>query len=217
MSAWLSKSSSTRTWSNRVLIYNSVGLLRAHQKRVERLSPLASLPGPMTHVITSKKEPFFLLRQVLASESFLADFQVATGNLLTLVYEIKFIGYCWSRRMDICVNFWWIHSVCVCIHTIYMYIHIYTYYICIIHKQAFQVAQWERICLLSRRFKFDPCPGKIPWRRKWQSTAAFLPGKSHGQRSLVGYRPWGCKRVEHNLVTKEQQQYLPRHIIYPHI
>ena len=30
----------------------------------------------------------------------------------------------------------------------------------------------------------------------------FLPGKSHGQRSLVGYNPWGCKRVTHNLATK---------------
>ena len=34
---------------------------------------------------------------------------------------------------------------------------------------------------------------KIPWRRKWQLTPVFLPGKSHGERSLVGYRPWGLK------------------------
>jgi len=33
--------------------------------------------------------------------------------------------------------------------------------------------------------------GKIPWRRKWQPTPVFLPGKSHGWRSLVGYSPWG--------------------------
>ena len=32
---------------------------------------------------------------------------------------------------------------------------------------------------------------KIPWRRKWQPTPVFLPGKFHGQRSLVGYSPWG--------------------------
>ena len=31
------------------------------------------------------------------------------------------------------------------------------------------------------------------WRRKWQSTPVLLPGKSHGQRSLVGYSPWGCE------------------------
>ena len=42
------------------------------------------------------------------------------------------------------------------------------------------------------------------WRRKWQPTPVFLPGKSHRQRSLVGYSPWGCKRVGHNLATKQQ-------------
>ena len=36
----------------------------------------------------------------------------------------------------------------------------------------------------------------IPWRRKWQSTPALLPGKSHGQRSLIGYSPWGRKESE---------------------
>ena len=36
---------------------------------------------------------------------------------------------------------------------------------------------------------------KIPWRRKWQPTPAFLPGKSHGQRSLADYSPWGCKEL----------------------
>ena len=35
--------------------------------------------------------------------------------------------------------------------------------------------------------------GKIPWRRKWQPTAVFWPGESHGQRSLAGYSPWGPK------------------------
>ena len=33
------------------------------------------------------------------------------------------------------------------------------------------------------------------WRRKWQPTPGLLPGKSHGQRSLVGYSPWGCKEL----------------------
>ena len=35
--------------------------------------------------------------------------------------------------------------------------------------------------------------GRSPWRRDWQLTPVFLPGKSHGQRSLSGYRPWGHK------------------------
>ena len=45
---------------------------------------------------------------------------------------------------------------------------------------------------------FDPWVGKIPWRRKWQPTPVFLPGKSHGQRNLVGYR---SQRVRHDWVT----------------
>jgi len=56
-----------------------------------------------------------------------------------------------------------------------------------------------------RRHKFDPCVRKIPWRRKWQPIPLFLPVKSHGQRSLVGYSPWGHKRTGHDLVTKQQQ------------
>ena len=46
---------------------------------------------------------------------------------------------------------------------------------------------------------------KIVWRRKRQRTPVFLPGKSHGQRSLAGYSPRG-RRVRHDLVTKQQQQ-----------
>ena len=56
-----------------------------------------------------------------------------------------------------------------------------------------------------RRLGFDPWVRKIPWRRKWQPTPVFLPGESHGQRSLEGYRPWGRKRVGHDLVTEQQQ------------
>ena len=39
--------------------------------------------------------------------------------------------------------------------------------------------------------------GKIPWRRKWKPSLVFLPGKSHGWRSLEGYSPWG-RRVGHD-------------------
>ena len=44
-----------------------------------------------------------------------------------------------------------------------------------------------------RRHEFNPWVGKIPQRKKWQPTPVFLPGKSHGQRRLVDYSPWGCK------------------------
>ena len=43
---------------------------------------------------------------------------------------------------------------------------------------------------------FDPWVGKIPWRRKWQPTPVFLPGKSHGQRNMVGYSSWDHKELD---------------------
>ena len=55
-----------------------------------------------------------------------------------------------------------------------------------------------------RRHGFDPWVRKISWRRKWQLAPVFLLGKSHGQRSLMGYSPRSLKSVRHNLVTKTQ-------------
>ena len=51
----------------------------------------------------------------------------------------------------------------------------------------------------------NPWVEKIPLRRKLQPIPVFLPGKSHGQKSLAGYSPWGCKRVGHDLATIQQQ------------
>ena len=65
---------------------------------------------------------------------------------------------------------------------------------------ASQVAQWYR---RHKRHEFNPWVRKIPWRRKWQAilefswkTPVFLPRESHGQRSLVGYSPWGRKELD---------------------
>ena len=44
-----------------------------------------------------------------------------------------------------------------------------------------------------RRPGFDPWVRKIPWRRECLPTPVFFPGEFHGQRSLMGYNPWGCK------------------------
>ena len=46
-------------------------------------------------------------------------------------------------------------------------------------------------CMRLNRRGFDPWVWKIPWRRKWQPTFVFLPGKSHGERNLAGYSLWG--------------------------
>ena len=45
-------------------------------------------------------------------------------------------------------------------------------------------------------YSFNPWVGKITWRRKWQPAPAFLPRESCGQRSLVGYSPWGHKESD---------------------
>ena len=53
--------------------------------------------------------------------------------------------------------------------------------------------------------RFDPWVRKMPWRREWHPPPpVFLPGESHGQRSLAGYSPWGLESVGHDLATKQQ-------------
>ena len=54
-------------------------------------------------------------------------------------------------------------------------------------------ACWSR---RQKRLRFNPWVGKTLWRRKWQPTAVVLPGKFHGQRSLVGYSLWGHKEPD---------------------
>ena len=48
-------------------------------------------------------------------------------------------------------------------------------------------------CMRCKRCRFNHLVEKIPWSRKWQPIPIFLPGKSHGQRRLVGCSPWGHK------------------------
>ena len=57
-----------------------------------------------------------------------------------------------------------------------------------------------------RRHRFDPWVRKIPWRWKWQPIPVFLPGKSHGQRSLAGYSPRGYKESN---TTEHASTYTP--------
>ena len=53
----------------------------------------------------------------------------------------------------------------------------------------------ESVCQCRRR-RFDPWVRKIPGRKKWQPIPALWAEKSHGQRRLVGYSPWGCKESD---------------------
>ena len=52
------------------------------------------------------------------------------------------------------------------------------------------------VYLQCRRPGVNPWVGTIPWRREWQPTPVFLPGESHGQRSLAGYSPWGLTGIK---------------------
>ena len=60
--------------------------------------------------------------------------------------------------------------------------------------------------------------GKLPWRKKWQPTPVFLPGESHGQRSLAGYSPWGRKEsgMTERLSPHTQPHHQPTRLFPPH-
>ena len=51
--------------------------------------------------------------------------------------------------------------------------------------------------------RFNPWGRKITWSRKWQPAPVILTGKFHGQRTLVGYSPWGHKELD---TTEHRQQ-----------
>ena len=68
-------------------------------------------------------------------------------------------------------------------------------------------------CRTWKRLRFSPWVGKIPWRRVWQPTLVFLPGESHGQRSLLGYSAWGHKEWDmtqkHHLAEVKKDRETP--------
>jgi len=66
---------------------------------------------------------------------------------------------------------------------------------------------WSRISLQCGRPGFNVV--KIPWRRAWQPTPVFLPGESHGQRSLEGYSPWGHKEMDIIALYWLQEEHTP--------
>ena len=59
-------------------------------------------------------------------------------------------------------------------------------------------------CRKQEKYGLAPWVRKIPCRRKWQPAPVFLPGKFHGERSLMGYSPWGHEESD----TTEQAHYV---------
>ena len=74
------------------------------------------------------------------------------------------------------------------------------FHVCIAFIQGFPIrARGKELacqCRRHKRCRFHLWFGKIPWRRAGQPTPVFLPGESHGQRSLAGYSPWGHKKSD---------------------
>ena len=54
----------------------------------------------------------------------------------------------------------------------------------------------------TQRHRLNPGVRKILWRRAWQPTPIFLSGESYGQKSLVGYSPWGPKESDMTEATE---------------
>ena len=66
-------------------------------------------------------------------------------------------------------------------------------------------------CRRRKRHRFNPWVWKSPWRRAWQPAPLFLPGESHGQRTLAGYSPWGNKEsntTEHTCTPTHTREWI---------
>ena len=79
-----------------------------------------------------------------------------------------------------------------------VWINIYTvvsflFHFCDCGLPSWQIYLSSCQCGRHKRWGFDLWVRKLPWSRKCQATPVFLPGKFHGQRSLVGYSLWGLK------------------------
>ena len=110
-------------------------------------------------------------------------FFTVIDDFIVFIKQLIFLFSCWEAVRLLLIfllhtKMWWISL------TTYPFAHEYEF------LQGFPrgasgkepACQWR-----SHRCRFDPWVGKIPWRRAWQPTPVFLPGGSHGQRSLAGY------------------------------
>ena len=79
------------------------------------------------------------------------------------------------------------------IEVMLIYVAFYTF-----HELPSWLSGEDSTCQRSRR-QFDPWIRRIPWRREWQPTAGFLPGKAYEQRSLVGLESMGSQKSQTQL------------------
>ena len=74
---------------------------------------------------------------------------------------------------------------------VYVYVYIHTVYIGFLGGANNKVPAYQ--CRRHKRCGFNSWVRKIPWRKTWQPTLVFLPGESHGEKSLAGYSQWEHK------------------------
>ena len=128
-------------------------------------------------------------------ESFIHEHQVAppeknldVGGPLTVVCIGRFDGQGWCRLQGqvAAVSTSFYHPPAVCSRT-----HLISLSFLLLSCEIAIIVPWHSMSWVR----------KIPWRRKWQPTPGFLPEESHGQGSLTGYSPWGCKELNTTEVT----------------
>ena len=93
---------------------------------------------------------------------------------------------------------------------LYMYYMYVCMYVCMyVYRGAAQVVLEVNYLPANTdlRCRFDPWVRKSPWRRRWQPTPVFLPGKSDGWRSLAVYRLWGLKESDTSIGTQHVHVY----------
>ena len=120
--------------------------------------------------------PIYFWHEVMGLDAMILVFW-----MLSFKPTFSFSSFTFIKRFLMCI------CVCVCVC-----VCVYTER----ERQRESLPWWlsgkESTCQC-RRLGFNPQVKKIPCRRKWQFTLIFLPGKSHGQKSLAGYIPWGHK------------------------
>ena len=107
------------------------------------------------------------------------------------VHEVTIVEHDWMtehthmhNHIGVCVR------VCVCVC------------VCVGFPGVASCTEPIHQCRRHNRHRFDSWVEKIPWRRAWQPTPLFLPGESHGQRSLAGYSPEGHTESDTTEVTE---------------
>ena len=121
---------------------------------------------------------FFVLLFIFCINKAFSVYHMSSGRIIELVAVQVYIRYQYPN----------VHT-----HThTHTHLHVCTY-LGFLYGSSGKEATYQ--CRRHNRCPFDPLVGKIPWRRTQQSTPVFLPGESHGQRSMAGCSPSGCKEL----------------------